>query len=155
MLFRSVIGFLNTGDPVGFAERLRAFHEGLGRLGFVEGRNVAFEYIWTENRFDRLPELAERLVAKNVDVIVAANGIHVARVARAATDRIPVLFVFSNDPVAEGLVASLARPGANVTGINTLNMELAPKRLEIVRELFPAAKAVVLDRKSTRLNSSH
>ena len=137
-----VIGFLNSQSPDGFTERLRGFHKGLKETGFVEGENVAIEYRWAENQMGRLPTLAADLVRRKVAVIVASGGSSSASVTQAATTTIPIVFLVSEDPVRLGLVASLARPGGNATGINFFNAELAAKRLELLRELIPAITRV-------------
>src|SRR5262245_19520084 len=116
------IGFLHSSTPESFADRLRAFHRGLKDTGFVEGENVAIVYRWAENQSDRLPELAAELVRRGVAVI-AANST-AALPAKAATTTIPIVFLVGEDPVATGLVASLARPGHNLTGVNLVSGEL-------------------------------
>ncbi len=137
-----VIGFLNSTSPGQYADRLRGFRQGLGEAGFVEGRNLAIEYRWAEGQYDRLPPLAADLVSRQVTVIVA-NG-PAASPAKAATATIPVVFVTSADPVAAGLVASMHGPGGNVTGVTGLNVEVAPKLLELLRELVPTATMFAL-----------
>jgi putative ABC transport system substrate-binding protein len=133
-----VIGLLHTQSAEAYADRLRGFQRGLKEAGFVEGENVTIAYRWAENQLDRLPVLAAELVQRQVAVI--ATGTNVAALAaKAAATTTPVVFVIAEDPVRIGLVASLARPGGNVTGINFLTGELLSKRLELLRELLPAA----------------
>jgi ABC-type uncharacterized transport system substrate-binding protein len=140
-----VIGFLDIRSPDTMMEgRLRAFRQGLKDTGYVERENVAIEYRWAENQVDRLPALAAELVRK-VAVFVTAGGPVAALAAKAATTTIPIVFIVAEDPVRLGLVASLARPGGNLTGINIFTIELAAKRLELLRELVPgAARMAVL-----------
>jgi putative tryptophan/tyrosine transport system substrate-binding protein len=137
-----VLGYLHYASPGPNAPNVAAFHQGLSESGYVEGQNVAIEYRWAEGRYDRLPALASDLVGRKVDVIVAA-GPPAARAAKSATSTIPIVFA-SADPVGEGLVASLARPGGNLTGISALSTELTPKRLELLSELVPQARVIAL-----------
>jgi putative ABC transport system substrate-binding protein len=133
-----VIGFLSGVSLDGQSERLRAFRQGLKETGYVEGENVTIEYRWAENQLDRLPALAADLVRKRVAVIFANGATSPAIAAKAATTTIPIVFAIAEDPVNLGLVASLSRPGGNLTGVNFLFGELVPKRLELMRELVPA-----------------
>jgi putative ABC transport system substrate-binding protein len=135
-----VVGFLNGASADGYAMTARAFRQGLKDTGFVEGQNVAIEYRWAEGQYDRLPALAADLVHRRVDLIVA-NGVAIVP-ARAATTTIPIVFTTSLDPVQLGLVASLSRPGGNVTGVTSLGVEVGPKRLELLRELTPAVNVI-------------
>jgi putative ABC transport system substrate-binding protein len=133
-----VVGFLSGGSSDAYASRVAAFRTGLSEAGFVEGRNVAIEYRWAEGQYDRLPALVADLVDRKVVVIVASTGID-ARTAKAATTSIPIVFMSAGSPIESGLIASLNRPGGNLTGVTNLNVELGPKRLELLHELLPMA----------------
>jgi putative ABC transport system substrate-binding protein len=138
-----VIGLLESRSPDAISDRLRAFRQGLKDTGYVEGENIAIEYRFAENQIDRLPTLAADLVRRQVAVIATA-GPSAAFAVKAATATIPSLFAVAEDPVRLDLVASLARPGGNLTGINVFNSELVTKRLELLRELVPRAKRVAV-----------
>jgi len=139
-----VVGFLDSRSPDALVDRLRGFRQGLKDTGYVEGDNVTITYRWAENHFDRLPELAAELVRRRVAVIAATGPPVVASAAKAATATIPIVFTAAEDPVRLGLVASLARPGGNLTGVNFLGGELVAKQLELLRELVPIAARVAV-----------
>jgi putative ABC transport system substrate-binding protein len=139
-----VIGFLDPRSLEGLTNRLRGLRQGLKETGHVEGENVSIEYRLAENQTDRLPEMAVDLVRRQAAVIIASGGVDTILAAKTATTTIPVLFLTGEDPVKLGLVASLARPGGNLTGINFFNTELATKRLELLRELLPGAKRIAV-----------
>jgi putative ABC transport system substrate-binding protein len=139
-----VVGFLNGGSPDGYAPYVASFHEGLKQTGYVEAQNVVIEYRWAEGQYDRLPALAAELVRRQVTVIAATGGIVSAAAAKAATTTIPIVFHLGVDPVDGGLVASLSRPGGNTTGVVSLNVEVGPKRLELIHELVPTTSIIAL-----------
>jgi putative ABC transport system substrate-binding protein len=134
-----VIGYLGTASPDAWADRLKAFRQGLSQSGFVEGRNVTIEYRWADGHYDRLKELAADLVSRGVNVIVTPASAPAALAAQAATKTIPIVFETGADPVTIGLVASLSRPGGNITGVTASSFALGPKRLEVLHEVVPSA----------------
>jgi putative tryptophan/tyrosine transport system substrate-binding protein len=133
-----VIGFLDSKSPEDSAPLVAEFRRGLNESTFFEGQNVAIEFRWAQNKYDQLPALAADLVRRRVDVIAATGG-PAALAAKAASVTIPIVFRIAADPIAAGLVASLSRPGGNVTGVTSLNLEVGPKRLEFLHELLPSA----------------
>jgi putative ABC transport system substrate-binding protein len=139
-----VIGYLGVATPSLAAPNLAALRQGLSETGYVEGQNLAIEYRWAEGRFDRMPALAADLVGHKVDVIVAAGGTPASHAAKNATSTIPIVFVSDRDPVRDGLVASFARPGGNLTGVSFLAAEVHPKRFELLSELVPQAKVIAM-----------
>jgi putative ABC transport system substrate-binding protein len=153
---RPVIGFLSNSSPDVYSDRLSAFRRGLKEVGYVEGQNVQIEYRWAEARNDRLATLAADLVRRQVAVIVAAGGTPSALAAKAATATIPIVFAIAADPVEVGLVTSVNRPGGNLTGVVNVNVEVGPKRLELLHELVPAATmvAVLVDPTSPTLSEA-
>jgi putative tryptophan/tyrosine transport system substrate-binding protein len=139
-----VIGVINAGSPDAQSARMRAFRQGLKDTGHLDGENVTIEYRWGENQIDRLPALVTELIRRQVAVIVATGGSVPALAAKAGTTTIPIVFTVPEDPVRLGLVASLARPSGNATGINFFSTELLAKRLELLRELVPASRHVAV-----------
>jgi len=133
-----VIGFLDSKSPDDSVHIVAAFRRGLNGSNFIEGQNVAIEFRWAQNQYDQLPALAADLVRRRVDVIAATGG-PAALAAKAASATIPIVFRLAADPIAAGLVASLSRPGGNITGVTSLNLEVGPKRLEFLHELVPTA----------------
>src|SRR5262249_47610047 len=138
-----LVGFLGSETPDQYASRLRMFHRGLGEIGYVEGRNLAMEYRWAQGQVDRMPALASDLVRRH-PAVIAAGSTAAALALKAATTEIPIAAAVAADPVALGLVTSLARPGGNLTGVTNLTVEVAPKRLELLRELNGAATNIAL-----------
>jgi putative tryptophan/tyrosine transport system substrate-binding protein len=149
-----VIGFLCSESPEAAAIRVRAFHQGLNEVGYVEGRNVGVEYRWAEGQNDRLPALAANLVHRHVAAIASVGASPAALAAKAATATIPIVFQVGVDPVEIGLVASLNRPGGNITGVTSLSIELGPKRLEVLHQLIPTAKILGLLVNPTNRNAT-
>ena len=139
-----VIGFLSSGSPGPTAPYVAAFRQGLSESNYLEGKNVAIEYRWGEDHYDRLPALAADLVSRKVDVIATSGGISAARAAKNASSTIPIVFLAISDPVEDGLVASLARPGGNVTGLGVITRELTPKRFELLSEMVPETRAMAM-----------
>jgi putative ABC transport system substrate-binding protein len=139
-----MIGYLGAESPAAFASRVRAFRQGLGETGYAEGRNVAIEFRWAEGQHNRLPALAADLAGRPVAVIVAPGGAPAALAAKSATTTIPIIFEMGADPIAIGLVGTLNRPGGNLTGVTSLNVQVTPKRLEILHEVVPAAAVIAV-----------
>jgi ABC-type uncharacterized transport system substrate-binding protein len=150
-----VIGYLGGESPERYGSRLNAFRQGLAEAGYVEGRTVAIEFRWADGQYSRLPALAKELVDRQVNVIVAPGGAEVALAAKSATTTIPIVFEMGGDPVALGVVSSLARPGGNLTGVTSLSVEVSRKRLEFMREVRPSAKtfAIVVNPASPTSNT--
>src|SRR5215208_2016867 len=149
-----VIGYFGSGSSGPFAPSLAAFRKGLSETGYVEGQNAAIEYSYAEGHYDRLPALAAALVARKVDVITTVDGVS-ALAAKTATSTIPIVFIVGRDPVADGLVASLARPGGNLTGVTVLLTELMAKRFELLSELVPQVREIALLVNPTNSNTAH
>jgi putative tryptophan/tyrosine transport system substrate-binding protein len=146
-----VIGYLSHGTPEGTADFVTAVRKGLDEAGFVEGKDITSELRWARHDADRLPALAADLVQRRVAVIVTLDTVTAARAAKAATSEIPIVFALGTDPVQAGLVGSLNRPGSNITGISSMNLDLGSKWVELLHELLPAAKrfAVLVDIENT------
>jgi putative ABC transport system substrate-binding protein len=142
------IGYLGGGSPSSNPALIEAFRQGLRELGYVEGKNIVIEWRYAEEKLDRLPALAAELVSLKVDIIVTA-GPSVTRAAKEATNTIPVVMAFDSDPVGNGFVASLARPGGNITGLSSLAPELSGKRLELLKEIVPKLSRVAVFGTST------
>lgn len=139
-----VIGYLGAETPAAFASRVRAFRQGLGEGGYVEGRNIAIEFRWAEGQHNKLPALAADLIRRPVAVIVAPGGAPAALAAKSAGATMPIVFEMGADPMALGLVETLKRPGANLTGVTSLNVQVTPKRLEILHETVPTATRIAV-----------
>jgi putative ABC transport system substrate-binding protein len=139
-----VVGFLGTGSPQSDAFRVAAVRQGLTEAGYVEGQNVAFEYRWAENQYERLEALAAELVRRNVAVIASIGGINSAVAAKSSTAIIPIVFATGGDPIKAGLVASLNRPGGNVTGVSFLTETLVTKQFEVLHQTVPSATLIGL-----------
>jgi putative ABC transport system substrate-binding protein len=137
-----VIGYLGNAKPA--ATSMTAFRQGLSEADYVEGQNLTIEFRWVDGQYDRYPDLAADLVRRQVSVIVTTGGITPVRAALGATSKIPIVFLVGVDPVREGLVVSMNRPGGNLTGVTTLNAELGPKRLELIHELVPTASLIAV-----------
>jgi putative ABC transport system substrate-binding protein len=151
-----VIGFLHGASPAPYAPFLPGFHQGLKEIGYTAGGNVTIEYRWAEDRYDRLPALAAGLVDRHVTVIAAVGSTPAAFAAKAATTTIPIVFLVGVDPVAVGLVPSLARPGGNLTGVTNLTAQVGPKRLEMLHAVVPTATiALLVNPKSPELSDPH
>jgi putative ABC transport system substrate-binding protein len=139
-----VIGFLAAPSPAPYQKYAAAFRQGLREVGYVEGQNTALEYRWADGHYDRLPTMAAELAGRKVAVIAAVGGTPVVLAARSATATIPIIFVMGDDPVRLGLVASLSRPGGNVTGVSLLAVALEAKRMELLREMVPGATLIAM-----------
>jgi putative tryptophan/tyrosine transport system substrate-binding protein len=141
---KSIIGFLGSESPDAWAGRLQELHRGLSELGFIEGQNLSIEYRWAQGRNERLPSMGADLVREQVRVIISPGSTPAALAAQAATKTIPIVFEIASDPVELGLVSGLNKPGANVTGVTTLNLEIGPKRLELLHNVIPSASVIGL-----------
>ena len=143
------IGFLIASSPSPVAARLEAFRQGLRELGYVEGKSIVIDYRWAEGKVDRIPELAAQLIGLKVDIILS-TGPQSTRAAKEATSTIPIVMGFDNDPVGNGFVTSLARPGGNITGLSTLAPEISGKQLELLKEIVPKLSRVAVFGTSTQ-----
>ena len=141
---KSIIGFLGSELPDAWTGRLQELHRGLGELGFIEGQNLSIEYRWAQGRNERLPSMASDLARQQVKVIIAPGSTPAALAAQAATKTIPIVFEIASDPIELGLVSGLNKPGGNVTGVTTLNLEIGPKRLELLHSVIPSASVIGL-----------
>jgi ABC-type uncharacterized transport system substrate-binding protein len=139
-----MIGFLNTQSPGPFSHMVAGFRRGLRDAGFLEGQNISIEYRWAEGRHDRLPLLANDLIRHGAALLVATGGEHAVLAAKEATRAIPIVFLIGGDPVRQGIVASMNRPGGNVTGLTLLTTEIEGKRLGLLQELFPNARSIAV-----------
>jgi putative tryptophan/tyrosine transport system substrate-binding protein len=139
-----VIGYIHGWSRPDAADHLAAFHQGLGQTGYIEGRNLSIEYRFAETQFDRFPALVADVVMRGVDVIVTANATAAALAAKAVTHTIPIVFHVGSNPIEDGLVASLSRPGGNLTGVTELQVAVIAKRLAMLREFIPTAKLIAL-----------
>jgi putative ABC transport system substrate-binding protein len=139
-----IVGFLNAASPDQFAHVARAFRLGLNETGYVEERDVTIKYRWAEGQYNRLPALAADLIRRRVNVIATGSNIVAATAAKTATQTIPIVFLTGSDPVKDGFVTSLKQPGGNLTGVTTLNVEIGPKRFEVLRELLPTATTLAV-----------
>jgi len=139
-----VIGYLGAESPAAFASRISAFRQGLGETGYVEDRNIGIEFRWAEGQHSKLAALAAELAGRSVNVIVAPGGAPAALAAKATTTTIPIIFEMGADPIAMKLVETLSRPGGNITGVTSLNVQVTPKRLEILHEAVPAAALIAV-----------
>jgi len=148
-----VVGFLNSASPALYTFNVAAFREGLREAGFVEGQNVTIEYRWAESNYDRLPELAAELAALKVSAIAATGDVASARAAQGVSKTIPIVFTIGGDPVSWGLVASMNRPGGNITGVSMLSSVLGPKRVQLLHEFAPKTSLIALLMNPDNLNS--
>jgi putative tryptophan/tyrosine transport system substrate-binding protein len=139
-----MVGFLNVGFADRSAHQVAAFRQGLKETGYIEGRNITVEFRWADGRYDRLPTLAADLIRREAAVILTGGGEAPFRAVRAASETVPIVFNIGNDPVQLGLVASLAKPGGNATGVNFLSVEIAAKRLQLLNSLVPTSSIIAV-----------